>query len=210
MNLIEKLNWRYAAKRMTGTKLPKEKIESILEAIRLSASSYGLQPFNVIVLEDKELRTKIAPAAYNQPQITEASHLLVFAAWDDITPGKIDEYINDIASTRGISADALNGMKDMLINTVAGRTKEENFNWSARQSYLALGTGLVAAAVEEVDATPMEGFNPAELDKILGLKEKGLRSVALLALGYRDTEKDPMSAQKKVRRASEKLFINIA
>jgi len=195
---------------MTGTKLPKEKIESILEAIRLSASSYGLQPFNVIVLEDKELRTKIAPAAYNQPQITEASHLLVFAAWDDITPGKIDEYINDIASTRGISADALNGMKDMLINTVAGRTKEENFNWSARQSYLALGTGLVAAAVEEVDATPMEGFNPAELDKILGLKEKGLRSVALLALGYRDTEKDPMSAQKKVRRASEKLFINIA
>jgi nitroreductase / dihydropteridine reductase len=208
MTLIQKLNWRYATKHMTGEVVPAEKLNNILEAIRLSASSMGLQPYKVLVISDVATREELKPAAYNQPQILEASHLLVFAVWDNINQAQIDTYMNLIASERGIPVDALAGFK-ANIEGVTNRSAEENVNWAARQAYIALGTGLVAAAEEGVDATPMEGFNPVAFDEILGLKEKGLRSVVMLALGYRNVENDHLVNAKKVRRAKEDFFVEI-
>lgn len=206
MNLIKKLEWRYATKRMTGEKVSQEKLDRILDAIRLSASSMGLQPYNVLIVENQELRKQIQQVAFSQPQIVEASHLLIFAAWDNVNVEHVDDYINNIAEVRGVSPDTLEGFRGMMLNMAQNRTQEQNFEWAARQAYIALGTGLVAAAVEEVDAAPMEGFLPQELDKLLNLNEKGLRSVVLLALGYRDEEKDSLVNAKKVRRDKDKFF----
>lgn len=207
MDLITKLNWRYATKRYTRAKVPAEKLNKILEAIRLSASSLGLQPYNVLVIDNEELRRKILPVANNQPQITEASHLLIFAAWENITEQKINDYILRISEVRGVPIESLAGFKTM-VGGFLGRGQEINFNWAARQAYIALCTGLVAAAMEDVDASPMEGFNSEGIDELLKLKEKGLKSVAFMALGYRDVDRDPIVNAKKVRRKMEDLFIN--
>ncbi|AMM52396.1 nitroreductase [Rufibacter sp. DG15C] len=210
MKLIEDLNWRYATKRMTGEAIPEEKLNNILEAIRLSASSMGFQPYSVLVVQDPAVRKKIQAVAYNQPQIVEASHLLIFAAWANLTDAQVDAYMNQIALERGIDVSSLDGFAGSLKGTINSRTAEQNFQWAAKQSYIALGTGLVAAAAERVDATPMEGFDPAALDEILGLSEKGLRSVTIMALGYRDAEKDVLAAAKKVRRSKKDLFLELA
>ncbi|MBI1770344.1 MAG: NAD(P)H-dependent oxidoreductase [Bacteroidetes bacterium] len=209
MDLIKAMNWRYATKRMNGIKVPPEKVDRILEATRLSPSSFGLQPYTILVIEDHELRKKIQPAAYNQPQIAEASHLLVFAVWENITTEKVSEFISHVAEMRGIPADTLKDYQTAIESKVIGNPPEATFNWAARQAYLALGTAVVAAAVEEVDATPMEGFDPHAVDTVLHLKAKGLRSVALLTLGYRDTENDSLVRAKKVRREKEKLFVTL-
>jgi nitroreductase / dihydropteridine reductase len=208
MDLIKQLNWRYAVKRMTGEKLPQEKVDRILEAIRLSASSLGLQPYTVYVIENMELRKKIQTVANNQQQIIGSSHLLVFAAWDHFIPSDVDAYIQNIAATRGTPLADLQAFKTAIESAVTQPT-EALFAWQARQTYIALGFGLVAAAVEGIDATPMEGFNPSGLDEVLGLKEKGLRSVALLALGKRDEASDYLVHAKKVRRAKEQLFVHL-
>ena len=209
MELVKHLNWRYAAKRMTGEKIPQEKLDYILEAIRLSASSAGLQPYTVFVVENPEIREALKTAANNQPQITESSHLLVFAAWENTTVEKIDEYMNLIASERNIPVGNLAQFENTLKKNLLSRSQEDNLKWASRQAYIALGTALAAAAEIRVDATPMEGFNPDQFDEILKLKEKGLRSVVILALGYRDKEKDPLVTAKKVRRQKEQLFINV-
>jgi nitroreductase/dihydropteridine reductase len=209
MELIEKLNWRYATKRMTGAKIPHEKLNRILEAVRFAPSSMGLQPYRVFVISDQETRKKLAPAAYNQPQITESSELIVFAAWDNIKPAQIQEYIDRIATERGIAAESLDGFKASMMGASTNKTQEELYQWNARQAYIALGIGLVAAAEEQVDATPMEGFNPVAFDEILGLQEKGLRSVCIMALGYRDEATDVLAKAKKVRTHAKDLFIHI-
>jgi nitroreductase / dihydropteridine reductase len=209
MDLIQALNWRYAAKRMNGQKVPQEKIENILEATRLAPSSMGLQPYTVLVIEDEDLRKQIKRVANNQPQIVEGSHLLVFAAWDNITELQINEYINNTAETRGVTLDSLSGFKNALLGIANRNTQEQNFQWSARQAYIAFGTAIAAAATQKVDATPMEGFNAAALDELLNLKEKGLRSVTLLPLGYRDAENDWLANQKKVRREKEEFFLHL-
>lgn len=203
------MNWRYAAKRMNGTKVPQEKLDRILEATRLSPSSFGLQPYTILVIEDQGLRKRIQPVAHNQPQIVEASHLLVFAVWENITSEKVSEFINHIAELRDIPADSLKGYQTAIESRVNGNPPEVIFNWAARQAYIALGTALVAAAIEEIDATPMEGFDTQAVDTVLQLNEKGLRSVALLALGYRDLENDYLVRAKKVRREKEKLFVTL-
>ncbi|MFC0181635.1 Nitroreductase [Pseudarcicella hirudinis] len=208
MELLEKLNWRYAAKRMNGNKVSEEKLNRILEAIQLTPSSLGLQPYTVLVIEDQALRQQIQPLAYNQPQITEASHLLVFAAWEAITDQNVADYLNNIAETRGIALESLNPFKAAIDGALIAK-KDDMLNWNARQAYIALGTATVAAAVENVDATPMEGFDPKGLDELLGLREKGLRSIAILPLGYRDAANDYLASAKKVRRNKEQLFVNI-
>lgn len=207
MDLIESLEWRYASKKMNGEKVPQQKVNNILEAIRLAPSSMGLQPFTVLVIEDEELKKQIQPIAYNQPQIVQSSHLLVFAAWDDVTPTHIEEYIAYTAEVRNMPVASLKDFKDTLLDMAKNRSKEENFSWAARQTYIAFGTALVAAATEQVDATPMEGFDSEALDEKLNLKEKGLKSVTLLPLGYRDAENDWLANLPKVRREKEKLFI---
>lgn len=209
MSTLSNLKWRYATKRMNGQKVPAEKLENILEAIQLAPTSIGMQPFTVLVIEDPELKAKIAPAIYNQPQITEGSHVIVFAAWKEYSNENVDKYINHIATFRGIPVDALDGMRNMVSGSIAGKTPEQLLNWNMRQAYIALGTGLVAAAEEKVDATPMEGFDADALDAALGLAEKGLHSTVILALGYRDAENDYLSAAAKVRRDKEELFIRL-
>lgn len=209
MDIIENLKWRYATKRMNGTKVPQEKIDKIVKAISLSASAFGLQPYKVLVIENEELRKKLQPAAYNQPQIVEASHLLVFAPFENITEKHILDFINLQAKEKGVEVESLDGFKKMLEGSLLNRSESDNFNWAARQAYLALGTALVAAASEGIDATPMEGFNPLAFDEILELKEKGIKSVALLALGFRDEANDYLAKAPKVRKSNNDLIINL-
>ncbi|HEY4652318.1 MAG TPA: nitroreductase family protein [Pontibacter sp.] len=209
MSLINHLNWRYATKRMTGERVPQEKIDYILEATRLSASSMGLQPYTVLVVEDEKLRSEIQKVAYNQPQIVEASHLLIFAAWDKVTETDIDAYMQNIADVRQVPVESLADFKSSLVNSVLNRPQEQQYEWAARQTYIALGTALAAAAEQGVDATPMEGFAPDALDELLNLKEKGLRSVTLMPIGYRNTEADFLATAKKVRREKEQLFVKL-
>ena len=191
---------------MNGRKVPEEKVEKILEAIRLAPSSIGLQPYSVIVITDTNLRKQILPIANNQQQIIDSSHLLVFAAWDKITADRVDDFIQLNATTRNVPLASLDGLKNKLIS-ISQRDEEENFEWAARQTYIAFATGIAAAAEERVDATPMEGFNNTALDKLLGLEEKGLRSVTLLPLGFREKEKDWLVNLPKVRRHKDHLFI---
>jgi nitroreductase len=209
MSLLESLNWRYAVKRMTGDKVPQQKVDIILEAARLAPTGSGIQPFGIVQITDRKLLEKIQPVAYNQPQITEASHLLVFAAWDKVTPEKVDYVYNQIVAERNLPADALKGYTDNLKATFAGMSPEQQFNWAARQAYIAFGVAIAAAASEQVDATPMEGFKNADLDQLLGLHERGLRSTSLLTIGVRDTANDWLANLKKVRRPKEELVIEL-
>ena len=208
MNLISSLQWRYATKKMTGKIVPSEKLDTILHATQLAASSYGLQPYTILVIDNEEIKKQLSPAAYNQPQILQSSHLLVFCVWTDITEAQVSTYINDIATKRNISEDNLAGFKDAILGTINGLNVEQKQIWAAKQAYIALGTTLVAAADEEVDATPMEGFNAAQFDAILGLEAKGLKSVVICALGYRSAD-DALATQPKVRREKELLFQSI-
>ena len=205
MNLIDNLNWRYATKKMTGEPISQEALNNILEATRLSASSYGLQPYNIIVVSNPETKQQLLPAAYGQTQITDSSHLLVFSIWQNISDKQVGHYINDIAATRGIPAEALKGFSDTILGTVKNLSTEQQQTWASKQAYIALGTALIAAAEQQVDATPMEGFMPEAFDTILGLKEKGLKSVVVLALGVR-SEEDELAGALKVRRAKDSIY----
>lgn len=210
MSLIEALQWRYATKRMNGKKVDQAKLDNILEATRLSASSIGLQPYTILVVENPELRKKIQAVAYNQPQIVEGSHLMIFAAWDDITAERYEDFERDFAAQRGLTLEAAKTALETYRNIFVGRDKDVNYHWAARQAYIAFGTAIAAAALEKVDATPMEGFVGPDVDALLGLDKKGLRSVTILTLGYRDEENDWLAKQPKVRRPKEKLFVELA
>jgi len=209
MSLITDLEWRYATKKMNGQPVDEEKLSTILHAIQLAPTSMGLQPFTVLVISNPELKSKLLPAANNQSQITDCSHLLVFAAWSNISVEQVNEYISFMASSRGMNEELLNDFKGYLLSIVTANNEDQNFQWASKQVYIALGMALAAAATEQVDSTPMEGFNPAAMDEALGLAEKGLRSVALLTLGYRDANNDWLVNLKKVRRPQEKLFIRL-
>ncbi len=206
MAITTALHWRYATKRMTGAKVPKDKMDIILDAISLAPSSFGLQPYSVLIIENKELLEKIKPIAMMQPQITEASALLVFAAWKMITQEKINLYIHRIAEERNTTVDSLSQVKER-IEALLSNSDSDNFIWNSKQAYIALGVGLIAAAEEEIDSTPMEGFDKVKLDALLKLKDYGLRSLVLMTLGYRDIESDYLVDLKKVRREKDKLFI---
>lgn len=206
-DLIQKLQWRYATKKMNPLKaVPPEKVERILEAARLAPTSSGLQPYEIIVVTSKELREKIKPIAWNQGQITDCSHLLVFAAWDNYTPERINAMFDLVKEQRGFTSEGWENYRKMLLSNYPGRDPQVNFEHAARQAYIGLGAALIAAAFEEVDSTPMEGFDPKALDEILGLGLRGLRSVAILPLGYRDEANDWLVNLKKVRRPREEFI----
>ena len=207
MELLKSLEWRYATKKMNGEKIPQDKLERILEATRLAPSSYGLTPYNVIVVEDQKLKEELQGACYGQTQLSESSAVLVFATWDEITEHSVGNYINEIAKQREIPVESLNGLQDMMNGSLTNMTHEQKISWAQRQAYIGLGFALTAAAVEEVDSTPMEGFVPESVDTVLGLQELGLKSVVVLPLGYRDTENDYLSTLKKVRWDNDKFFI---
>lgn len=207
MSLVENLSWRYATKRMNGQKLPEEKLQYILDAARLAPSSSGLQPYSVIVISDKELLEKIKPIANNQPQITEASHVLVFASWDGYSESKLTEVFNRTTAERGLDPSVMNEYKAKLWGMMGAKDAEWHKNHAAKQAYISFAMAIAAAAEQKVDATPMEGFDNAALDELLGLKEQGLNSVLLLPLGYRDEENDWLVNMKKVRTPRDLFFI---
>ncbi|CDF79354.1 oxygen-insensitive NAD(P)H nitroreductase [Formosa agariphila KMM 3901] len=206
MELLDKLNWRYATKAMNGTPVSQDKIDRILEAARLAPTSSGLQPFEIIVITNQEIKEQIKPVAWNQSVVTDCSHLLVFAAWDTYTAERINEVFDLTNSVRGYENEGFENYRQMLLNTYPQKSAEENFTHAAKQAYIAFGLAIAAAAYEGVDATPMEGFDPEAVDTILGLKEKGLGSAIILPLGYRDESNDWLANQVKVRKSTEKLI----
>jgi nitroreductase len=208
--LNQKLEWRYATKKFDPTRsVPAEKIERIIEAIRLAPTSSGLQPFELFVVTNDEIRAKIREVSWNQGQVTDCSHLLVFAAWDDITPERVNMMFDLTNEVRGFRNEGWEAYRQQLLGIVGARGTEANYQAAARQAYIGLGIALVAAAFEEVDATPMEGFDPEAVDAILDLKSKNLRSVILLPLGYRADEGDWLVNLKKVRRERSKFVTEI-
>ena len=210
MSLIEKLQWRYATKKMNATKtVPEAKVDQILEAVRLTASSSGLQPYEVLVITNSDLRQKIRAVSNDQSQITDCSHLLVFAAWDNYTAERINAAFDMTESIRNFKSESGTAYRQMLLKAYPARDAEVNFTHTAKQAYIGLGTALIAAAYEQVDCTPMEGFDPKGLDEILNLKEKGLRSVVMLPLGYRNADEDWLVNLKKVRRPKEAFITRI-
>ncbi|WP_461789569.1 NAD(P)H-dependent oxidoreductase [Pedobacter sp.] len=207
MSLIEALNWRYATKKMNGQAVPQEKVDQILEAARLAPSSSGLQPFKVVVITDPELKQQLLPHSFNQSQIVDASHVLVFAAWDNYTEERIDEVFNRTNAERGVPADANADYVARLKSMYLTRDAHINFEHAARQAYISFGLAIAEAALLKVDATPMEGFDSAKYDEILKLNEQGLKSVTILPLGYRDEANDWLVNLKKVRQPEDSFFI---
>ncbi len=209
MSFLEKLKTRYATKAMNGQVVPQEKIDAILEAIRLAPTSSGLQPFEVIVVTNKEIKSKIKEIAWNQSQITDCSHLLVFAAWDNYTAERINYMFDLTNEIRGFKNEGWENYRQMLLDSYPKRDAEANFEHAARQTYIGLMAALTQAAFEDLDSTPMEGFDPNALDEILGLREKGLRSTLLLPIGYREEDKDWLANLVKVRKPMEDLVTEV-
>ncbi|HET8803347.1 MAG TPA: NAD(P)H-dependent oxidoreductase [Aequorivita sp.] len=209
MNLIETLNWRYATKKFSDKKVSEENLQEIVTAINLSASSAGMQPYRLFVIENSEIRKELGADSFNA-QIAEASHLLVFAALSSLTQKTIEDYIAMVANQRNIPAESLMDFKNALESNFVTKTDEETLKWATNQAYIGLGTGMIAAANLKIDATPMEGFNREKFDVVLGLNEKGLKSAVLLALGYRDAEKDVFAKMKKVRLPKEEFAVEVA
>ena len=205
MELLDKLNWRYATKAMNGQKVPQEKVDTIIEAISLAPTSSGLQPFEVFVITNQEVKEKIRPIAWNQSVITDCSHLLVFAAWDTYTADRINKMFDLTNTVRGVKNEGWENYRQMLLSSYPQKDADENFNHAAKQAYIAFSQAIAAAAFEGVDRTPIEGFDPAALDEILGLKAKGLKSCVMLTLGYRNVENDWLAGLKKVRKSKEDL-----
>lgn len=209
MSLLDDLKWRYATKRMNGKSVDTEKVMQVIEAARLAPTSSGLQPFKVILIQDPEIRSKIAPIAMNQKQITECSHLLVFAAWDSYTPERMDSVFDHMEEVRGLEKGEMNDFKASVSSSLQGKSIQQQFEHAARQAYIGFGMAIAAAAELKIDASPMEGFHNDQLDGFLGLDALGLKSVTLLALGHRNEQEDWLLPMKKVRFDMQDFLIQI-
>ncbi len=210
MNLIESLKWRYATKKMDPARaVSQDKVDLIIEAARLAPTSSGLQPFEIISVTNPEVRAKIREIGWNQAQITDGSHLLVFAAWDNYTAERINHMFDLTNEVRGFKNEGWENYRQMLLKSYPQRDAELNYQHAARQAYIAVGVAMLAAAEAQVDSTPMEGFDSDKLDEILGLRERGLRSVVILPLGYRQEEGDWLVKLAKVRRPLDQFLTEV-
>lgn len=208
--VIDRLNWRYATKKMDPSKpVPADKLERILEAARLAPTSSGFQPFEIVVVKSAEVRERIKPIAWNQGQITDCSALLVFAAWNTYTADRINRMFDLTNEIRGFRNEGWENYRNQLLASYPQRDAEINFHHAAKQAYIGLGAALIAAAFEEVDTTPMEGFDPKALDDILELPARGLRSVAIMPVGYRQADGDWLVNLKKVRRPRSEFITEV-
>jgi len=208
-DFITNQNWRYATKKFDAAKkISTQDLNTLKEAIRLSSSSYGLQPYKVIIVENPELRTQLQPAAYGQAQVVDASHLIVFANETNVDDDTVNQYINRISETRGIPAESLAGFGDYMKGGINSMPQDVKNIWAAKQTYLALGNLLNAAAELKIDITPMEGFVPAKVNEILGLDKLNLNATLMATIGYRH-EEDATQNYKKVRKSNEELFITL-
>lgn len=206
MNFIHHQEWRYATKKFDPTqKITAEHLTLIKRAIQLSASSYGLQLYKVLIISDPTLRAQLQPASWNQSQITDASHLVVFCNDTTVAPEAIDTYLNLVSSTRNIPLKALEGYGNFMKTKIVEQSPEEQFNWTKNQTYIALANLLSVCAALQIDACPMEGFDPVLYNQILGLEEKGLNAAVVATIGYRSTDDDTQHLAK-VRKPLEWLF----
>jgi nitroreductase len=206
---LENQNWRYATKKFDATKkISDSDLEILKTAIQLSSSSYGLQLYQVFIVENTAIREKLKPASWGQSQITDASHLLVFANYTKIDEADIDEYLTNATTTRNLPADALKGYDDFMKGAIGAKSDEDKKNWTSKQTYLALGNLLNAAAELKIDACPMEGFDPAQYNEILGLDALNLNAALVATIGYRAAD-DNTQHSAKVRKPIEKLFKTI-
>ncbi|SDS11385.1 NAD(P)H-dependent oxidoreductase [Christiangramia echinicola] len=200
------LNWRYATKKFNAEKeISQEDLNILLESIQLTASSYGLQPYEVIVVKDQATREKLKEVAWNQTQITDASYLLVFANLKSVTENYVNTYLDNIAETRNLSREDLKGMEDMIKNTTLKLPAESQNAWASKQAYIALGNLLSAAANLKIDTCPMEGFDAEKFDEILGLKDRNLTTAVIAPIGYR-SEDDQYQHLAKVRKSKSDLI----
>jgi nitroreductase len=206
---LENQNWRYATKKFDAAKkITTEDLNTLKEAIRLSSSSYGLQPYKVIIVENPELRAQLQSAAYGQTQVVDASHLIIFANELNFGEEGINNFSKNMSETRGIPLESLQGYVDYMKSNITGLPEETRNIWTSKQTYLALGNLLNAAAELKIDVTPMEGFVPAKVNEILGLDKLGLNASLLATIGYRHDE-DATQYYKKVRKSNEELFITL-
>ncbi|PRX53126.1 NAD(P)H-dependent oxidoreductase [Flagellimonas meridianipacifica] len=206
---LENLNWRYATKKFDADKkISSQDLDTILKAIQLSPSSYGLQPYHILVITDEALRKELQPASWNQSQIVDASHLLVFAAKSEFGSELIDDYLQNVVDTRGVNPENLKGYGDFMKSKLLDLPNNIKTTWTSRQAYIAAQSAMLAAAELKIDTCPMEGFEPAKYDEILGLKDKGLTSVVVLTVGYRSEEDDTQN-YPKVRKSNKELFTHI-
>ena len=206
---IENQNWRYATKKFNSDKkISNSDLEILKEAIQLSSSSYGLQPYKVLIIENEEIRKQLQPASWGQSQITDASHLFVFASVTNVDAEYITHYAENMAKTRNIPFDSVKGYADFMIGNITTLTPEKQIIWAQKQAYLALGNLLNAAAELKIDVTPMEGFLPEQYNEILGLTDKGLHATLVATIGYRHDEDDTQH-YAKVRKPITELFETI-
>ena len=208
--LLEQLSWRYAVKAFDATKkIPAEVWQALERALVLAPSSFGLQPWKFLVITDPAVRARLSPASWNQPQIKDASHLVVFAAKREVSAGDIEKYVKKIAQVRSVSEESLAEYKGMMLGALVPPAPGRDIHaWTARQCYIALGVFLTSAAMLGVDACPMEGFDPGQYDQILGLSREGYGAVVIAAAGYRSSA-DNYAALKKVRYDASELVRNI-
>jgi nitroreductase len=208
--LLDRLTWRYATKQFDpGRRISSQDWAALEEALRLSPSSGGLQPWKFIVITDPDMRAKLLPASYGQPQITNASHLVVFAAKKNFGEADVDAFINHTAATRGVAVESLTPFRDMLVGGIVRAQDEQARDaWARNQTYIALGNLLTSAALLGIDACPMEGFDRAQYDEILGLKDQGYDSAVIATLGYRAST-DKYAELAKVRFPREQIFAHI-
>ncbi|TDS11633.1 nitroreductase [Maribacter caenipelagi] len=207
--VLDKLNWRYATKKFDSSKkVSTENLETLLNAGRLTASSYGLQPYEFFVIEDTDTRTKLRAASYDQSQITDASYVIVLANKPTFDVTMIDDYIANIMAIRGLSKDDLEGFSQTMKSTLLGLSDAHKNAWTSNQAYIVLGNLMTIAAEMEIDTCPMEGFDKAQYNEILGLTDKGLNAAVVLAVGYRSAEDDTQN-YLKVRYSKEQIITHI-
>jgi nitroreductase len=208
-SLLDALNWRYATKRYDASrKIPQATFELLMESIRLTPSSYGMQPIKILNIENQELREKIKPIAWNQQQVVDASHLLVFCYQTNPGEQEVKEHVERMATTRQKPVESLEGFQNHVIQALEGMGEEKRAIWTSKQTYIALGQLLLSCALEKIDATPMEGFDAQALNELLELPKQGFQASLLCPMGYRHLE-DPYASLQKVRKSSQDLFITI-
>jgi len=209
-NIIDALEWRYAVKKFNkDALLSEQQLEAVKEAFNLSASSYGLQPYKLVMLQNKSLQERLLPHSYNQKQVVQAAAVLVFCIRKDIDSSYIDEYFGLIASARGQTPGSLEGYKNFMKNTLVGKTPAEMSLWATNQVYLNMGSLLTACAAMEIDSCPMEGFSPIGYNEVLELDKMGLEAVLIMPIGIRASD-DSVGTLKKVRKPIEESVITIS
>ncbi|OIQ30793.1 MAG: NAD(P)H-dependent oxidoreductase [Bacteroidetes bacterium MedPE-SWsnd-G2] len=207
--IIDQLNWRYATKKFDADKrISHSDLEILKQAIQLSPSSYGLQPYKVLIIEDKAIRKQLTPVSWGQTQIEDASHLMVIANRTNFDDQLIDGYLSTVSEVRNLKLEQLKGYSDFMKTKLLPLSNETKNNWTARQAYIALGNLLTAAAVLNIDACPIEGFEPEAYNDILDLNSKNLNAVLVIPIGYRHSE-DETQHYPKVRRPQSELFETI-